>query len=58
MYNIIKLVIFIAGCAVIYGLATGQDLNVLFSNLITEIKPVITEVISATYSLFKEAMGR
>jgi hypothetical protein len=57
MGSILKFIIIVAGCTALYGIATGQDLNVLFETVIKEAKPVAQEIIVGAYTLFKEAIG-
>ena len=56
MGSLIKFAVFVCGCAAIYGLATGQDLNELFSNLSAELLPAIQTIISETWQFVLSAL--
>lgn len=57
MFDLLKIVIFSAGCAVIYGLATGTDLNVLFADITAQALPVIKKVIASVWEIIRSATG-
>ena len=57
MFDLLKLVIFVAGCAVIYGLATGADLNELFTHITSEAIPVLKKVIASIWEVVRGAIG-
>lgn len=57
MFDLLKIVIFAAGCAVIYGLATGTDLNVLFADITAQALPVIKKVIASVWEIIRSATG-
>ena len=56
MFDLLKFVIFVAGCAVIYGLATGTDLNVLFADITAQAIPVLKKVIAAVWEFIRNAV--
>lgn len=57
MFDVLKFVTFLAGCAAIYGLATGADLNHLFSEITEQAVPVLQKVVASILDLFKNAAG-
>ena len=57
MFDLLKLITFAAGCAVIYGLATGADLNELFTHITSEAIPVLKKVIASIWEVVRGAIG-
>ena len=57
MFDLLKLITFAAGCAVIYGLATGTDLNMLFADITAQALPVIKKVIASVWEVIRSATG-
>jgi len=55
MFDVLKFVVFVAGCAVIYGLSTGADLNELFAHITSETIPVIKKLIASVWNLIGSA---
>lgn len=58
MFDLLKLVTFAAGCAAIYGLATGTDLNVLFADITAQAIPVLKKVIASGWEVIRSAIGK
>lgn len=46
------------GCAVAYGMATGADLNVLFSDLGDQVMPVLEEIFRGILKFFQGALKK
>ena len=56
MSSLIKFIVFICGCAAIYGLTTGQDLNVLFEDLMEHFLPAAENLVSGIWQFMLEAI--
>lgn len=58
MGYIFKLIIIGAGLAVIYGLVTGQDLNVLFANILDQAIPFAKELVRNISNFAQQALNK
>ncbi len=58
MFDLIKLALIFFGCVAVYGLATGADLNTLFSQTIDHITPVVKSVLAGVIDFIKACFNR
>lgn len=57
MFDILKFALIFLGCVAVYGLATGADLNELFSQTIAHVVPVVKSVISGIIDFIKQSFN-
>ncbi len=53
MFDLIKFALLFFGCVAVYGLATGADLNTLFSETIAHVTPVIKSIVTGVIDFIK-----
>ena len=58
MFDLLKFCLLAAGCAAVYGLATGADLNELFSEIIDKALPAIQSLFSGLWDLIRSAIAQ
>jgi hypothetical protein len=58
MFDLFKFVLLAAGCAAIYGLATGADLNELFKEITEKAVPVVQSILSGIWDLIRSAISK
>jgi hypothetical protein len=58
MFDLFKFVLLAAGCAAIYGLATGADLNELFKEITEKAVPVVQSILSGIWDLIRAAISK
>lgn len=54
----IKYIVFAFGCVAIYGIATGQDLNTLFSDAFEHALPVAKSAIQGVWTFLSELLKK
>jgi hypothetical protein len=57
MFDLLKLALLGAGCIALYGIATGADLNDLFSETTKQIVPVAKDIFSGLIEIVKDAIN-
>ena len=58
MFDLFKFVLLAAGCAAIYGLATGADLNELFKEITEQAVPVVQSILSEVGNWIRSAISK